>query len=724
MGVHQHAEHRAWAFQALDDLKSFLDDPDFEGEAETERAALDRTWRELRDNKYRVVFLGAFNVGKSALINAFLGNEYLPMVVEECTTKITHIFKAETMKTVLRPSTCPSPEEVQALRAVIDACHIGASVTASDDGSEIAITYAGSAPQDLLKSLRPLVTVSADDDFPRLRSLRTKFDELFVHLPTDRLEEDIAFIDSPGVHSILETHQKITQEIIPNSHLVICLIDSQNAGNVHNREFIETVVKQRHRKLFFVINKADQLNDDEIDPLGRRGPAKDLIRSLAGAVEAPEIFFVSALYALVASQLAQYHLMLSDLDHNNRIKIPWGVQRELLESDQPLKGVVAYLTKRSSLVTLRNRLMDYLYHENREGAVLESVCRYVDTTAWQYARPIQVKLDMARDIPRLAELKKLQETLAAELDQNSQVAERVEQTFQGMSTGGEVDGAGYPGYEALVESGLTEAAVRQRVIDPIRGWLFNDENYRTARKGRFVPLAVELESMLDGFLRSVYEDIDQHVRSVENHVRAMMGRAGHKADMRDLRFLEIIRRPIGDLRVSLFKSCVAFGAVTGILGATLGGLAVAGGVLGPQPGQTVLLGMAVGLVAGAGIGVLARGITSRRARRAKLMRSIADKVKPALLSGAKGTGADQVVSVKDQLRDLLDGRRAAFAGSIQAAFETAASDLHGRITAAQAEEDAIRRKQEEIIARLEPKIEKLSAIGRKAHEIAETNAPR
>ena len=67
MSVARHIQNRAWTFQALDRLAAFTGDPDFAEDAAAERSAIEARHTELRNAKYRVVFIGAFNAGKSTL---------------------------------------------------------------------------------------------------------------------------------------------------------------------------------------------------------------------------------------------------------------------------------------------------------------------------------------------------------------------------------------------------------------------------------------------------------------------------------------------------------------------------------------------------------------------------------------------------------------------------------------------------------------------------------
>jgi GTPase Era involved in 16S rRNA processing len=719
MSITAHSENRAWAFQALDEVQAFLQDPDFEGTPQEETVVIERKRKELRDNKYRVVILGAFNVGKSAMINAFLGDEYLPMVLEECTTKITHIIKADAMTASLVMTAAPSPEELESLANLMKALNVGATVAEATEANEIRISYATTAARDLLKSLRPLVTVSADDDFPHLKSLRGKFDEIYIHLPTDLLEEDIALVDSPGVHSISETNKRIAQEIIPNSHLVCCLVDSQYAGNEQNRSFIESVAGYKHRKMFFVINKADQLNSDEIDPRGHAGPAKDLLRSLAGIVDNPELFFVSSLYALVAQQLEHKKIDLADIDQNNKIKVPFAIQRRLLESDDPAREFAAHLMEQSNITALKTRLLEYLYSENREGAIVESVCRFLDTKTWSLTRPLQIKLDLARDVPRLLELGAERERLTAELKASNETAERALGSFKAMAAGEKVDGTEYKGYEALVGELVNEKAVKEQVLDPLGAWLRVKSNFAKAKKDSYAPLKSEVENKIDALLQNAGAAINAEVDSIEDAALDMAGTLRRDVGSSDRGYIEPARGRVGTIKAGLACSYFAYMLVGG---AVLAGAGAALVVAGMAPQIDINIGAAAGAAAGVLLGIILRAVTARCALRKKLNRIVGEKVNQILMAAPKNKSA-QVASVRDQLNDLLAKRRAAFADALQFAFDKDAARLKRELATVADEEDALKQKQRELLDRIEPKLEKLLTIGQKASEIAKANAP-
>jgi hypothetical protein len=133
---------------------------------------------------------------------------------------------------------------VQALRDLLAAAGVEAEVNRTEDQSDLLVTYVRQNPRELRNTLNALITINAEEDFPRLHTLRGKFDSVVAYVPGDRVEVDIDLIDSPGVHNIADTEEKIQQDIIPNSHLVLCMLDSQNAGNQHNREFIQSLIQR------------------------------------------------------------------------------------------------------------------------------------------------------------------------------------------------------------------------------------------------------------------------------------------------------------------------------------------------------------------------------------------------------------------------------------------------------------------------------------------------
>lgn len=719
MSALKHVVDRAWTFGALDQLQTFLNDSDFEGDVLQEQGVIDGRRRELRDGKYRVVFLGEFNVGKSTLINAFLGDEYLPTVLEECTAKVTHVLKGDTMRLTIRPFEEIPANEIEALRGFLDLSGIDAEVTSGDSAFELSVNYKGHIPRELLTTLSALVTVYADEDFPQLRMLRNRFEEIVVHLPNDHIQDDVALVDSPGVYSISETNKKITHDIIPNCHLVICMLDSQSAGNEHNRDFIARIVQERHRRLFFVINKSDQLNPGEIDPKGRRGPAKDLFRCLAGIVDEPELFFVSSLYAMVSGQLAQDRVTLSEIDDNNKIHIPFAMRQQIEHAENPARAAADNLLQQSNFATLQRRLLEYLYTENREGAVVASVCRYVCDTAWRYARPLEVKLQLAKNVPKLEKLRQEREQLQAIIDKNRQNAERLLSDFRAMAAGS-ADNGGFEGYESALNRRLSRTIIEQEVLHPLRQWLSNKENLGKAKKNGYQPLQAELEKALDAYIAQTLEEVNQTVAQIEAHVQSGIDQAIGDTEPIALGGIEATRGNIVAIHAGMGMSYFLYTLLGMILGAVGGGIAgeaflakvnlqeLIGQTLPAVPHLNAIACAIAGAVAGGIAGLIIRSLGGDDTRRERLSERITSKVEEAVMR-----------DLKEQLLKGIGKRKEAFAEAVEHVFDGVNEGLNDQIRAIVSEEDRIRQAQQEIIDRLQPKIDALSELGEKAREVVE-----
>ncbi|MFP4172690.1 MAG: dynamin family protein [Candidatus Hydrogenedentota bacterium] len=730
MSINRHLENREWTFQALDDLEAFLEDPDFEGDAEEERSLLERRRKELREGKYRVVFLGAFNVGKSTLINALLGDEYLPTVLEECTAKITHVLKGETMQLLLNLHVAVDEGDLSAVKRVLEDSGISPRKVARSEEGGVVIEYEGVSAREIRDTLEALITLHADEDYPQLETLRNKFEEIFVYLPNDKLMDDIALVDSPGVYSISETNRRIAHEIIPHSHLVVCLLDSQNAGNEHNSNFIEQIVRHQHRKMFFVINKADQLNPDEIDLEGKRGPARDLLRSLGDEGPELELFFISSLYALLGEQLLNQRITMAALDNNNKVKFPFEFQRRLLQESEPEALAGSHLKERSNFETLRERLHDYLYNENREGAILESVCRFASGRAWRYLRPLEVKLDLVRNVPKLDYLERRRKQLAHELQGKRAARQTIMDSYAVMTQGGDMNGIRRDGYENLIDKLLNGERIRTGVMEPLETWLEDAGRLKQARRQRYAPLHSELEQRIDVFLHEIHNALNAEIQEIERQTLEAAQQALGRIFGADEGPLPLHRGNLPPIQAKLGASYAKFAAaglvLGGVAGAGLGGAFLSGPILvdalGPAvadiPQVNLTLGGAAGAVLGLCVAVGVRLATSTKALRKRVREQLADITRRVFLqpAGAEQEGEE---SVREHLHRQLSARRERFAEAIRAAFDKADRDLSQKLSAIQKEEDEIRRHQQAVISRIQPKLDKLTAIHRKARDIAE-----
>ena len=693
-------ENKAWAIEALDQLVDFVrSDGDFRGNKAFEEKALSYQKQCVEDGKYRVVFLGTFNVGKSTAINAFLGGAYLPMDVEECTSKLTFIQRGDALALRITLREAVSDHERDALKSALDG--IPATVVSAQNGHEIAISYDGNDPAWMQKSLAPLVTVMADETFPHLSPLRDKIEDLNIWLPSEVLEEDIVFVDTPGVHSVSETRQEITYGIIERSHLVISFVDSGFAGNIHDLNFIKRIIKWRGRRVFFVLNKADKLESHEIDVRGGRGPARSLIEAFSRheIPEDSEIFFFSGYRALRAQQLDLGHIPLEAVQEDNKVSIPTSIAERIDESDDPARDLSAYLMGQSRLPHLKERLLDYLLNENKAGAVLETALRFVGERADEYVASLENELNLAKDPTKFDELRANQTALLARLDTIRASSDQVLNRYQAQCKGGQVDGVDYVGYESQFRDKMGDDAIATQVIQPVIAWLRADNHLKQARRQKFKPLSAQVEHQVDEFISSIMAELNKTIDGAEQEARdAIVEQLGQirglRVHMTEPAGLETIT-----LDTSMTKSYLTFGGGGALVGVATG--AAVGSIV---PVLGTAIGAGIGGLFGAVGGFLTRLAWSEERWLKKLTPIIHENVMHMLVHGTKDKQGNREIPILESVVDYLGRRGDAFYSAVQEEVDNAIKAVQAECDDLLARETQIREESETIITRLEPKV--------------------
>jgi len=141
------------------------------------------------DELFLIVIAGEFNAGKSALINALLGQRVLPEGTTPTTSRVTLIKWGEQ----------PNEQVV--------------------DESFSVYTY----PLALLKELN--------------------------------------IVDTPGTNAIIRHHERLTDEFVPRSDLVLFVTSADHPLTESERQFLERILAWG-KKIVFVLNKVDIFEDD------------------------------------------------------------------------------------------------------------------------------------------------------------------------------------------------------------------------------------------------------------------------------------------------------------------------------------------------------------------------------------------------------------------------------------------------------------------------------
>ena len=250
------------------------------------------------DELFLMVVVGEFNAGKSALVNALLGEKVLPEGATPTTSRVTLVKWGE-----------------KAAENVVDE-------------NFSVYTY----PLPLLKELN--------------------------------------IVDTPGTNAVIRYHERLTEEFVPRSDLVLFTTSADHPLTESERQFLERILAWG-KKVVFALNKADILEDET---------ALEEIRSFvlkhASTVlgETPEFFPVSARLGQRAlaepdeekrkrlwsasglDKLEEY--ITSTLDDTERLKLkfsnPLGVVEHLLaqtakENDVQSEGLKEDLQTAASL---------------------------------------------------------------------------------------------------------------------------------------------------------------------------------------------------------------------------------------------------------------------------------------------------------------------------------------------------------------------------------------
>lgn len=200
----------------------------------------------------RQVILGQFKRGKTTLINSLIGKEILPSSVVPLTSIVTILKYGE---------------EVRCLVSM-------------DDGNEKKIR---------IEELSDYVTEKGNPK--NIRGVRCAR----IGYPSPFLEKGILLVDTPGVGSTFLHNTETTYEFLDHLDAALFLMSADVPISQVEKELLDTI-KDSTQKIFFVLNKIDNLTPKEIEEIAAFN--KQVLEEMGFTVQ--KIWPISAREALKA----------------------------------------------------------------------------------------------------------------------------------------------------------------------------------------------------------------------------------------------------------------------------------------------------------------------------------------------------------------------------------------------------------------------------------------
>ena len=174
----------------------------------------------IETDAFNLVVVGQFKRGKTSLINALLGAEILPVAVVPLTSIVTIMTYGEALR--------------------------------------IKVFFNGGKVSEIKpESLAEYVTEKGNP-----KNIKN-VSEVVITYPSLYLKDGVRLIDTPGVGSIYEHNTDVAYQYLPKSDAALFLLSVDQPMSKAELDFLEEV-KEYSDKIFFLLNKADYLNEADL----------------------------------------------------------------------------------------------------------------------------------------------------------------------------------------------------------------------------------------------------------------------------------------------------------------------------------------------------------------------------------------------------------------------------------------------------------------------------
>src|SRR5215204_6368002 len=210
--------------------------------------------QELQDNEYKVLVVGEAKRGKSAFVNALIGQDILPTDVDVATSQVFKITASE--------------QEAYRLRF--------------EDGSVREISRED-LPVYGAQMMADAASAPTPDHVVRW---------IEVDAPVRFLPKGVSILDTPGLGALYANHARITHRFVPEADAVIFVLESGQPVVEDDLTFIQELLGVT-RNIFFIQTKIDLFNKEAWQTIQRRSQ-NILSERFKGRLPDPRVWPVSS----------------------------------------------------------------------------------------------------------------------------------------------------------------------------------------------------------------------------------------------------------------------------------------------------------------------------------------------------------------------------------------------------------------------------------------------
>ena len=272
-------EHKTKLVNLLRNGKHFLRNLNMENQLNNATILEDR----IKNESFKVMVLGQFNVGKSTFINAMLGGDILPAYPIPCTAVINEVKFSKEQKAILHFKQ-PLPEIIPS--------------EISDRAKHYISKYsANKVPptQINIDELEEYVVIPDPGKDQRDSVRESPYDKVELFWDLKLCENGVEIIDSPGLNDD-ETSTKITTEYLTKADAILFVMHCSALCGAQEMKFINNSIRKAgHDHIFFINNGINLINERQREKLIQFG--KQRLSDLTKDKE-KGVFFINALGAL------------------------------------------------------------------------------------------------------------------------------------------------------------------------------------------------------------------------------------------------------------------------------------------------------------------------------------------------------------------------------------------------------------------------------------------